>query len=111
MAAGAAAAVVTGLGARVPTGPGARVRPPNASPDSRSTLSYRDYWWVLDDPFGSYTATGIHGQMLFVSPGLELMVALYGSRVESPSVPAPAFVLACYQIGAHLGAFEPVPPP
>ncbi|KDE11810.1 amide hydrolase [Rhodococcus sp. ENV425] len=105
------AAVVTGLGARVPTGPGARVRPPNASPDSRSTLSYRDYWWVLDDPFGSYTATGIHGQMLFVSPGLELVVALYGSRVESPSVPAPAFVLACYQIGAHLGAFEPVPPP
>ncbi|MFI2643918.1 serine hydrolase domain-containing protein [Streptomyces sp. NPDC018610] len=88
----------------VPDGYPRRVRFPAAPPDSPATLSYHDLWWVLNDPYGSYMASGIHGQRLFVSPGLDLVVVHFGSQVMSPAVPPVPLVQAFVRIGVHLNA-------
>ncbi|WP_053663538.1 serine hydrolase domain-containing protein [Streptomyces sp. NRRL F-7442] len=93
---------VTALVAGVPEGYPRRVRFPAAPPESPATLSYHDLWWILNDPYGSFMASGIHGQRLFVSPGLELVVVHYASQVVSPAVPQVPLVQAFLSIGTHL---------
>ncbi|MCX5441323.1 serine hydrolase [Streptomyces sp. NBC_00063] len=88
----------------VPDGYPRRVRFPAAPPDSPATLSYHDLWWILNDPHGSCMASGIHGQRLFVSPGLDLVVVHFGSQVMSPAVPPVPLVQAFVKIGVHLNS-------
>ena len=75
--------VVAGITEDVPEGPAQRVRSVR-TPNARASMSYHDYWWLPHDPFGSFTANGIHGQRLFVSPALDLVVVHYGAHVMSP---------------------------
>lgn len=93
---------VTALVAGVPDGYPRRVRLPAAPPDSPATLSYHDLWWILNDPYGSFMASGIHGQRLFVSPALDLVVVHYASQVISPAVPQVPLAQAFLSIGLHL---------
>ncbi|MGX1128546.1 CubicO group peptidase (beta-lactamase class C family) [Streptomyces glaucescens] len=93
-----AATIVSG----VPDGYPRRVRFPAAPPNSPADLSYHDLWWILNDPYGSYMASGIHGQRLFVSPGLDLVVVHFGSQVMSPAVRPAPLVKAFLRIGVHL---------
>ncbi|MEW1925153.1 serine hydrolase [Streptomyces sp. NPDC088360] len=95
-------AVATTIASGVPDGYPRRVRFPAAPPDSPATFSYHDLWWILNDPYDSYMASGIHGQRLFVSPRLDLVVVHFGSQVMSPSVPPAPLVQAFLQIGTHL---------
>ncbi|MER7780464.1 serine hydrolase [Streptomyces sp. NPDC096191] len=85
-----------------PDGHPRRVRFPAAPSTSPATLSYHDLWWILNDPYDSYMASGIHGQRLFVSPGLDLVVVHFGSQVVSPSVPVAPLAEAFLRIGTHL---------
>lgn len=95
-------AVATTIVSGVPDGYPRRVRFPAAPPDSPATLSYHDLWWILNDPYDSFMASGIHGQRLFVSPRLELVIAHFGSQVMSPAIPPAPLVQAFLQIGVHL---------
>ncbi|MEU0600581.1 serine hydrolase [Streptomyces sp. NPDC006393] len=88
----------------VPDGYPRRVRFPAAPPASPATLSYHDLWWILNDPYDSYMASGIHGQRLFVSPGLDLVIVHFGSQVVSPAVPSAPLVQAFVRIGVHLNS-------
>jgi CubicO group peptidase (beta-lactamase class C family) len=88
----------------VPDGYPSRVRFPAAPADSPATMSYHDLWWVLNDPYDSYLASGIHGQQLFVSPRLELVIVHFGSQVVSPAVPPAPLLRAYLQIGIHLNS-------
>ncbi|MFI2411988.1 serine hydrolase domain-containing protein [Streptomyces sp. NPDC018947] len=94
--------VATKITSGVPDGYPRRVRFPAAPPDSPATLSYHDLWWIPNDPYGSYLASGIHGQRLFVSPGLDLVAVHFGSQVISPDVPVAPLVQAFLQVGTHL---------
>ncbi|MFF1510955.1 serine hydrolase domain-containing protein [Streptomyces sp. NPDC058326] len=94
--------VATTITSGVPDGYPSRVRFPAAPPDSPATLSYHDLWWIPNDPYGSYLASGIHGQRLFVSPGLDLVAVHFGSQVISPDVPVAPLVQAFLRIGTHL---------
>ncbi|MFM9373722.1 serine hydrolase domain-containing protein [Streptomyces sp. Da 82-17] len=94
-----ASTVVSGA----PDGYARRVRFPAAPPDSPASLSYHDLWWIPNDPYGSFLASGIHGQRLFVSPGLDLVIVHYASQVVSPAVPQVPLVQAFLAIGRHLG--------
>ncbi|MER7540971.1 serine hydrolase [Streptomyces sp. NPDC097704] len=94
--------VATTIVSGVPDGYARRVRFPAAPPDSPATLSYHDLWWIPNDPYGSYLASGIHGQRLFVSPGLDLVAVHFGSQVISPDVPVAPLVQAFLRIGTHL---------
>lgn len=98
-------AVATTIVSGVPDGYPSRVRFPAAPADSPANLSYHDLWWVLNDPYGSFMASGIHGQRLFISPELDLVIVHFGSQVISPSVPPAPLVPAFLQIGAHLNSF------
>ncbi|MFF8617405.1 serine hydrolase domain-containing protein [Streptomyces sp. NPDC015350] len=94
--------VATKITSGVPDGYPRRVRFPAAPPDSPATLSYHDLWWIPNDPYGSYLASGIHGQRLLVSPGLDLVAVHFGSQVISPDVPVAPLVQAFLRIGTHL---------
>ncbi|MEU9624983.1 MULTISPECIES: serine hydrolase [unclassified Streptomyces] len=87
-----------------PDGYPRRVRFPAAPPDSPATLSYHDLWWILNDPYESFMASGIHGQRLFISPKLDLVIVHFASQVMSPSVPPAPLVPAFIEIGNHLDA-------
>ncbi|MEV6077752.1 hypothetical protein AB0L80_21960 [Streptomyces sp. NPDC052069] len=93
-----ASAIATG----VPDGYPRRVRFPGAPGTTPATLSYHDLWWIPNDPYGSFMASGIHGQRLFVPPGLGLVVTHFASQVMPPAVPPAPLVQAFLRIGAHL---------
>ncbi|MEU0633735.1 serine hydrolase [Streptomyces sp. NPDC005989] len=97
-------AVATTIVSGVPDGYPHRVRFPAAPPDAPATLSYHDLWWILNDPYGSFMASGIHGQRLFISPALDLVIVHYASQIISPSVPQVPLVQAFLKIGTHLHA-------
>ena len=42
--------------------------------------SYRTQWWVSHDDLGAYTARGIHGQVCWVAPKAELVIARFASH-------------------------------
>lgn len=42
--------------------------------------SYRNQWWVSHNRVGAYTARGIHGQVCYVAPGAEMVVARFASH-------------------------------
>ncbi|WP_234309287.1 hypothetical protein [Streptomyces sp. NRRL F-5193] len=86
----------------VPDGYPRRVRFPAAPPDAPATLSYHDLWWIPNDPYGSFMASGIHGQRLFVCPALDLVIVHYASQIVSPAVPPAPLVQAFLTIGTHL---------
>ncbi|WP_245727784.1 hypothetical protein [Streptomyces vietnamensis] len=85
----------------VPDGYPRRVRFP-APPEAPATLSYHDPRWIPNDPYGSFMASGIHGQRLFVSPALDLVIVHYASQIVSPVVPQVPLVQAFLKIGTHL---------
>ncbi|WP_405145752.1 beta-lactamase family protein [Nocardia salmonicida] len=91
----------------VPDGPTRRVRLPRDASGNPPQLGYHDFWWILNDPHGSYLASGIHGQHLFVSPGRELVAVHYGAQVLSPSVPPTPLVSLYAQIAAALDNDNP----
>jgi len=42
--------------------------------------SYRNQWWVSHNRFGAYSARGIHGQVCYVAPGAEMVIARFASH-------------------------------
>lgn len=97
-------AVTSTIVSGVPDGYPRRVRFPAAPPDAPAELSYHDLWWIMNDPYGSFMASGIHGQRLFVSPALDLVVVHYASQVVSPAVPHAPLVPAFLQMGTRLNS-------
>ncbi|MFH9071994.1 serine hydrolase domain-containing protein [Streptomyces alboflavus] len=95
-------AVASTIASGVPDGYPRRVRFPAAPPEAPATLSYHDLWWIPNDPYGSFMASGIHGQRLFISPALDLVIVHYASQVVSPAVPQIPLVQAFLKIGTHL---------
>ncbi|QQM20512.1 serine hydrolase [Rhodococcus sp. P-2] len=96
--------IAQSMTAGVPAGYPSEVRSPRAPIDVPATMSYHDYWWILNDPFGSSMASGIHGQRLLISRNLELVVAHFGAHILSPALDTPDFVPAFLQIGTHLAS-------
>jgi CubicO group peptidase (beta-lactamase class C family) len=42
--------------------------------------SYRDMWWVSHNDHGAYSARGVHGQVIYVDPKAEMVIARYASH-------------------------------
>jgi CubicO group peptidase (beta-lactamase class C family) len=42
--------------------------------------SYRNMWWVSHNEHGAYTARGIHGQVIYIDPKAEMVIARFGSH-------------------------------
>jgi CubicO group peptidase (beta-lactamase class C family) len=57
--------------------------------------SYRDMWWVSHNEHGAFSARGIHGQVVYIDPAAEMVIARFGSHplaananVDPTSLPA-----------------------
>ncbi|VIO69127.1 6-aminohexanoate-dimer hydrolase [Bradyrhizobium ivorense] len=50
------------------------------APAGQPAYSYRNMWWVTFDELGTFTAIGIHGQRLYVSPKANMVVARFASH-------------------------------
>jgi CubicO group peptidase (beta-lactamase class C family) len=42
--------------------------------------SYRNQWWVSHNELGAYTARGIHGQVCWIAPKAEMVIARFASH-------------------------------
>lgn len=45
--------------------------------------SYRNQWWITHDDHGAYAAIGIHGQMIYIDPKAEMVIARFASYPEA----------------------------
>ena len=45
--------------------------------------SYRNMWWVTHNAHRAYCARGIHGQMVYVDPTAEMVIARYASHPQA----------------------------
>lgn len=57
--------------------------------------SYRNQWWVSHNEHGAYTARGIHGQVIYIDPRAEMVIARFASypiagnvNIDPTSLPA-----------------------
>jgi CubicO group peptidase (beta-lactamase class C family) len=42
--------------------------------------SYRSQWWVSHNALGAYTARGVHGQVCYIAPRAEMVIARFASH-------------------------------
>lgn len=69
--------------------------------------SYRNQWWVSHNRFGAYSARGIHGQVCYVAPGAEMVIARFASHPTAANGNGPLdhVSLPAYEaIAGHLSA-------
>ena len=66
--------------------------------------SYRDMWWLTHNAHGAYTARGIHGQVIWIDPKAEMVIARYASHPQAANSPhLDATSLPAYEaLGRHL---------
>lgn len=64
--------------------------------------SYRNMWWVAHDLHGSFTAQGIHGQMLHIDPAAEMVVARFASHPLAAHGHLPTVMPAFRALAARL---------
>ncbi len=69
-------------------------------------LRYRSQWYVMGEGEGPYFGLGIHGQLLYLDPGHDLVVAKVSSQPEPVDDPKDRMMLrACLAIAAHLSGY------
>lgn len=65
--------------------------------------SYRNMWWVTHNEHGAYTARGIHGQVIYIDPVAEMVIARFGSHpVASNASFDPTSLPAFHALAKHL---------
>jgi CubicO group peptidase (beta-lactamase class C family) len=42
--------------------------------------SYRNMWWVSHNSHGAYSARGVHGQLIYIDPTAEMVIARFASH-------------------------------
>ncbi|QGW84496.1 serine hydrolase domain-containing protein [Variovorax paradoxus] len=47
--------------------------------------SYRNMWWVSNNPHGAYMARGIHGQSIYIDPKAEMVIVRYAAHPVAAS--------------------------
>ena len=65
--------------------------------------SYRNMWWVLHNAHGAYAARGVHGQLIYIDPLAEMVIARYASHPMAANVHLDPTSLPAWQaMGEHL---------
>ncbi len=60
------------------------------SASSNPSGSYRSNWWISGNDHGAYSAFGIHGQMVYVDPAADMVIAKLSSQPTATSRTASA---------------------
>ncbi|MCM2312748.1 MAG: beta-lactamase family protein [Steroidobacteraceae bacterium] len=65
--------------------------------------SYRDMWWVSHNEHGAFSARGIHGQVIYIDPAAEMVIARFGSHPLAANVHVdPTSLPAYHALARHL---------
>ena len=65
--------------------------------------SYRNMWWVTHNAHGAYMARGVHGQVLYVDPKAEMVIARFASHpVAGNAANDPTSLPAYEAVARHL---------
>jgi CubicO group peptidase (beta-lactamase class C family) len=69
----------------------------------RPGWSYRNMWWVSHNEHGAYSARGVHGQVVYIDPKAEMVIARYASfPLASNSNLDPTSLPAYHALARHL---------
>jgi CubicO group peptidase (beta-lactamase class C family) len=67
--------------------------------------SYRDMWWVTHNEHGAYTARGVNGQVIYIDPKAEMVIARFGSHpLAANAFNDPTSLPAYHALAKHLMA-------
>lgn len=83
---------------------GDRAQFAKAGMKSRPGWSYRNKWWVHNNPHGVFQAIGIHGQTVYVDPAAEMVVARFASQPLAVNPSFDATLPAFAAVAGHLMA-------
>jgi CubicO group peptidase (beta-lactamase class C family) len=65
--------------------------------------SYRSQWWITHDAHGAYSARGIHGQLIWIDPAAEMVIARFASHPIAANTQLDPHSLPAYEaLGRHL---------
>ncbi|MBL0745642.1 serine hydrolase domain-containing protein [Chryseolinea lacunae] len=51
-------------------------------------VSYKNFWWILDETKGEYAGVGIHGQVIYINRSANCVIAYFSSQPVASSVGA-----------------------
>jgi CubicO group peptidase (beta-lactamase class C family) len=57
-----------------------------------SWVTYKNYWWILDETKGEYCAIGIHGQVIYINRAANMVIAYFSSQPNAGSVASKEFL-------------------
>lgn len=62
-------------------------------------------WWVTHNDHGAFAARGVHGQVLYIDPVAEMVIARYASHPVASNAANDAITLpAFHTVARHLRA-------
>ncbi len=65
--------------------------------------SYRNMWWVSHNAHGAFSARGIHGQVIYIDPKAEMVIARFASHPLAANAHAdPTSLPAYHALAKHL---------
>ncbi len=65
--------------------------------------SYRNMWWVTHNAHGAYSARGVHGQLVWVDPRAQMVIARYASHPQAANMHLdPTSLPAWHALAQHL---------
>jgi len=64
---------------------------------SKKGYSYHNQWWVSHNENGAYTASGIHGQTIYIDPAAKMVIARFASHPVATNRHIDATSLPAYQ--------------
>lgn len=59
--------------------------------------SYRNMWWITENPDGAYAARGVHGQTIYIEPAAEMVIVRLASHPIAANAANDATSLPAYQ--------------
>jgi len=63
--------------------------------------SYRNMWWVTNNPHGAFAARGIHGQSIYIDPKAEMVIVRYAAHPVATNAGNDPLTLPAYQAMAE----------
>ncbi|MGA2551495.1 MAG: serine hydrolase [Burkholderiaceae bacterium] len=65
--------------------------------------SYRNMWWITHNEHGAFSARGVHGQVIWIDPKAEMVIARFGSHHLAANIYIDPTSLPAYQaMGEYL---------
>jgi len=65
--------------------------------------TYRNMWWVSNNEHGAFSARGIHGQVIYIDPKAEMVIARYASfPIAANAFLDPTSLPAYHALAKHL---------